>query len=167
MLCSPGVPEPLDWGHEQGSIALVQVENDGSLKVDKRTTGSHTFARRELQVTSENARKISSLIARQAHPDLALEIVLTGECPFHVLIDPSGIEADLSSFFFHLRIIDRTKLVLKTEALNTMPQGSIVGNFARVMESRIRDSGDDEHAGTDREAYQIGMSLLQGGGVQA
>jgi hypothetical protein len=48
-----------------------------------------------------------------------------------------------------------------------MPQGTIVGNFARLMDARLRDAADDEQIVLDREAYQLGMNLLQGGSVSA
>ena len=48
-VCSPGVPEPIDWGQERGSVALVQIGDRGEVKVDRRHTGGHTFARREFR----------------------------------------------------------------------------------------------------------------------
>lgn len=161
-LCCPGVPEPLDWGQEHGSVALIRIDDRGKLLVDRRRTGTHSFVRRELEVTPENARTVTSLIEQMAHPTLAMEMVLTGQCPFDVLLNPMAIEAELSPAFFHLRLVDRTKLLLTDNALSSLPQGTIPGNFARVMDGRLRDAADEYHAAFDREAYQLGLSLLQG-----
>lgn len=162
-VCSPGVPEPLEWGQEQGTVALVRIDDDGTVRVDRRRTGAHSFARRELAVTPDNARFVTDLIERQAHPDLALEVVLTGTCPFDVLIDPHAIESELAPSYFHLRVVDRTQLLFTGGTPGALPQGTVLGNFARVMDGRLRDAADEEQAMHDREAYRLGFNLLQGG----
>lgn len=162
-VCSPGVPEPQEWGQERGSVAVVHFADDGQVRVERRRTGSRSFARRELVVTTENSKLIRHLIGRLAHGDLALEVVLTGICPADVMIDPAAIEADLAPQFFHLRIVDRTQLAIPSQGAGAWPQGTVLGNFARVMDGRIRDAADEEQAAFDREAYQLGMSMLQGG----
>lgn len=162
-VCSPGVPEPLEWGQEHGTVALVRIDDDGSVRVDRRRTGAHSFTRRELAVTPDNAQFVTSLIERQAHPDLALEVVLTGICPFDVLIDPHAIESELAPSFFHLRVVDRTQLLFAGGSPGALPQGTVLGNFARVMDGRLRDAADEEQAMHDREAYRLGFNLLQGG----
>jgi len=162
-VCSPGVPEPLEWGQEHGTVALVRIDDDGSVRVERRRTGAHSFARRELAITPDNARLATSIIERQAHPDLALEVVLTGTCPFDVLIDPQAIESELAPSFFHLRVVDRTQLLFTGGGPGAPPPGTVLGNFARVMDGRLRDAPDEEQATHDREAYRLGFNLLQGG----
>jgi hypothetical protein len=166
-ICSPGVPEPLEWGQERGSVAIIHVEDHQSLRVERRRTGTRSFARREMAVTPENSRSIRARIGQMAHGDLALEVVLTGVCPADVFIDPAAIEAELAPQFFHLRVVDRTQLMIPSAGAATWPQGTVLGNYARIMDARIRDAADDEQAAFDREAYQIGMSLLQGGSAGA
>jgi hypothetical protein len=164
-LCSPGIPEPLEWGQERGSVAVVQIADDGAVTVEQRRCGTHRLSRREFEVTPANARHITGIIHSMADQTLALEIVLTGNCPFRVLINPAAIEEELAPAFFHLRIVDRTTLLLTSDDLQSLPQGTIVANFARVMNGRMRDVADDLYAGLEREAYQLGLSLLQGASV--
>ncbi len=164
VVCSPGVPEPLEWGQEEGSIALVRIEDDGSVFVERGRTGTRSLARRELVLTVESARNVLSLIAAMAHDDLSLEIVLRGECPGDVLIDPAAIETELGPTFFNLRVYDRTTLLIAPDDPMDVPKGTVLGNFVKVMHERIRKAASDDLAMYEREAYRLGMGLLQGEG---
>lgn len=161
LACMPGVPEPFDWNQE-GSVALLHIADDGSVRVERRRTGSHAFVRRELVVTPENAHRIGEIIGKMGRADLALEIVLVGGCPLTAMLEPTFIESELGRHFFHLRVVDRTAL-LHTEATERLrEEPSIAGNFARVMERRMQDTDANPQATFDREAYRLGMRLLQG-----
>jgi hypothetical protein len=161
-VCSPGVPEPLEWGQEEGNVALVRIHDDG-VEVLRGRTGTTSLARRNLTLTLETAPDVVSLIGALAHDKLGLEVVLQGQCPGDVLIDPAIIEMDLAEDFFNLRVADHTELVIDTGDQGDRPKGTVLGNFVRVMDERIRKASDDEHRMHEREAYRLGMSLLQGG----
>ena len=161
IACAPGVPEPLDWDQE-GSVALLRIADDGSARVERRRTGSHAFARRELAVTSDNARRIPEIIERMARADLALEIVLVGSCPPGTMLEPAAIESDLGRHFFHLRVVDHTTLPHTDTIGHLRDEPGIAGNFARVMERRMQDADANPQAVFDREAYRLGLRLLQG-----
>jgi len=163
-VCSPGVPEPLEWGQEEGSIALTRI-GAGTTEVTRARTGIRSLARRDLVLTLTTAHEVVSLIADQAHEDLGLEVILRGECPGHVLIDPASIESELGARFFHLRVVDRTKLIIDAGERSDLPRGTVLGNFARVMDARIRGAGGAESRMHEREAYRLGMGLLQGEGT--
>jgi len=163
-VCSPGVPEPLEWGQEEGSVALVRISN-GKVRVDRGRTGTRSFARRDLELTLSTARDVISLIAAQAHEDLGLEVILRGKCPGYVLIDPASIESELAARFFNLRVVDRTELVIDAGEQSDLPKGTVLGNFVRVMDERIRGANDGEQRIHEREAYRLGMGLLQGEGA--
>jgi len=162
LACSPGVPEPLEWGQEEGNVALVRI-SDGAVRVTRAHTGTKSLAKRDLPLTIGTARDVLSLVASQAHEDLGLEVVLTGQCPGDVLIDPAVIEMELAQDFFNLRVVDHTELVIDTSDQGDLPKGTVLGNFVRVMDERIRNAGDDEQRIHEREAYRLGMGLLQGG----
>jgi hypothetical protein len=163
-VCSPGVPEPLEWGQEEGSVALVRI-SAGSTKVTRARTGTRSLARRNLVLTLATAHDVVLLIADQAREDLGLEVILRGECPGDVLIDPASIESELGARFFHLRVVDRTKLIIDAGEQSDLPRGTVLGNFARVMDGRIRAAGGAENRMHEREAYRLGMGLLQGEGT--
>ncbi len=160
--CSPGVPEPLEWGQEEGSVALVRIR-DGMVQVTRAQTGTKSLAKRDLPLTLDTARKVTSLVAAQAHDDLGLEVVLSGQCPGDVLIDPALIEMELAQDFYNLRVVDHTELVIDTSDQGDLPKGTVLGNFVRVMDERIRNAGDEDQRIHEREAYRLGMGLLQGG----
>lgn len=160
-VCSPGVPEPLVWGQEEGSIALVRIGKD-TVRVDRGRTGTRALARRDLTLTLSTAREVVSLIAAQAHEDLGLEVLLRGQCPGDVLIDPAAIEAELAPHFFNLRVVDRTELVIDPDAKSDVPKGTVLGNFVRVMAERIGAATDEDRRMHEREAYRLGMGLLRG-----
>ena len=162
IACSPGIPEPLEWGQEEGSVALVRV-HDGVVDVTRARTGARSLARRDLTLTLETARDVVSLVGAQAHDDLGLEVVLRGQCPGDVLIDPAVVEMELAEGFFNLRVVDRTELVIDAGDQGDLPKGTVLGNFVRVMDERIRNAGDEEQRIHEREAYRLGMGLLQGG----
>jgi hypothetical protein len=162
IVCSPGVPEPLDWGQEHGTIAIVAIDDSGKVVVARRDTGTRAFARCELEVSSDSAGTVRDIIGRLANDDLGLEAVLTGTCPAEILIDPGTLEGELGDNFFNLRVVDRTGLVIDTSGVGSLPQGTVLGNFARVMDTRIRSARDEDEAALDREAYRLGLNLLQG-----
>jgi DNA repair protein SbcD/Mre11 len=162
IACSPGVPEPLEWGQEEGSVALVRI-NDEGVEVTRGRTGMTSLARRDLNLTLATARDVVSSIAAQAHDNLALEVVLRGQCPGDVLIDPATIEMELAQSFFNLRVADHTELIIDSEGPSDRPKGTVLGNFVRVMDERIRKASDDEQLMHEREAYRLGMGLLRGG----
>jgi len=163
-VCSPGVPEPLEWGQEEGSVAVTRI-GAGLAKVTRARTGTRSLARRDLVLTLATAHDVVSLIADQAREELGLEVILRGECPGHVLIDPASIESELGTRFFHLRVVDRTKLIIDAGEQSDLPRGTVLGNFARIMDARIRAAGGAESRMHEREAYRLGMGLLQGEGT--
>jgi hypothetical protein len=162
IACSPGVPEPLEWGQEEGNVALVRIQ-DETVRVTRARTGTKSLAKRELPLTLDTARNVMALVAAQAHDDLGLEVVLTGQCPGDVLIDPAVVEMELGQDFFNLRVVDHTELVIDGSDQGDLPKGTVLGNFVRVMDERIRGAGDEEQRIHEREAYRLGMGLLQGG----
>ncbi|MGH2409697.1 MAG: hypothetical protein ACRDGS_04915, partial [Chloroflexota bacterium] len=129
-VCSPGVPEPLEWGQEEGSVALVQI-SAGTVSVHRGRTGTRSLARRDLELTLSTAHDVVSLIADQGREDLGLEVILRGQCPGHVLIDPATIESELGARFFSLRVIDQTELVIDAGQQSDLPRGTVLGNFVR------------------------------------
>jgi hypothetical protein len=163
-VCSPGAPEPLEWGQEEGSVALVRI-GTGPARVNRGRTGTRSLARRDLTLTLANAQDVVALIAAQAREDLGLEVILRGKCPGHVLIDPASIESELGARFFHLRVVDRTELVIDIGEQGDVPRGTVLGNYVRVMDARIRAAGDADRRVHEREAYRLGMGLLQGEGT--
>jgi DNA repair exonuclease SbcCD nuclease subunit len=162
IACSPGVPEPLEWGQEEGNVALVRIQ-DGVTRVTRAQTGTKSLAKRDLALTLDTARNVMSLVAAQAHDDLGLEVVLSGQCPGDILIDPAVVEMELAQDFFSLRVVDHTELVIDTSDQGDLPKGTVLGNFVRVMDERIRNAGDEDLRIHEREAYRLGMGLLQGG----
>jgi hypothetical protein len=126
--------------------------------------GTRRLARRQLELTPSTARDVAGCIRAMADPHLALEIVLTGDCPFDVALDPATLEEELADHFFHLRVVDRTALLLTDREIQALPQGTILSNFVRVMNARMRDAVDDTQSSLEREAYHLGLGLLQGAG---
>jgi hypothetical protein len=160
--CTPGVPEPLDWGQGEGTAALLRVRSAG-ISVEKQQISKHRFVRRELELSPDNRGHLGTLVQQMADSDLGLELVLTGTCPAELLVDPQALERDCADGFFSLRVVDRTGLVIDTSGFGTLPQGTVLGNFARLMDTRIRSAPDEEEATLNREGYRIAMHLLQGG----
>jgi hypothetical protein len=70
---------------------------------------------------------------------------------------------ELAQDFFSLRVVDHTELVIDTSDQGDLPKGTVLGNFVRVMDERIRNAGDEDLRIHEREAYRLGMGLLQGG----
>jgi hypothetical protein len=163
VACSPGVPEAMDWDHSAGTIALVQFDDLGNCQVEQLATGSLRFVRLEYSISSENARPVGRILSEMGDPRVSLEIVLTGICPAETLIDPSSLEEEFANRYFSLRIVDRTELQIDAGRAVSLPRGTVVGNFARIIDGRINGAADGEEAGLQREAYRLAMHLLQGG----
>lgn len=164
LVCSPGAPEPIEWDRDGGTVAVIALDGDRPPVIDAQRCGVRRLARRQIAVTPDTARDVAARIRDMADPQLALELVLTGGCPFDVAIDPAALENDLAHQFFHLRVVDRTTLLLTDREIQALPQGTILSNFVRVMNTRMRDAVDDTQAALEREAYHLGLELLQGAG---
>lgn len=116
------------------------MADDGTARAERRRCGGYRFSRRTLTVTTETARGLTATIEQFADPAQALEVVLEEESPLDVLIDPAALEAALASLFFHLRIVDRTTLEIADRGTGAVPQGTVLGNFMRVMDGLLLGS---------------------------
>ncbi len=163
VACSPGVPEPVDWDHANGTAALVGFDEEGHCSVDRLATGILRFARKKISLTPDNKHPLSHILDKMSDPHLGLEIVLTGVCPSDTSIDPALLEAEYGDKFFSLRVVDRTKLQIDAGSAASESQATVLGNFARIMDARIKSSAGGEEAALQREAYRLAVHLLQGG----
>ncbi len=162
VACSPGVPEPVDWDHADGTVALVQFDDEGNCRVERLPTGTLRFVRRELNMSTGSKSGVDELLTDMSDARLGLELVLTGACPPGASINPAAIETEFGDRFFNLRVVDRTELQTGAGGAVSAPQGTVLGNFAQIMEGRISASADAEEADLQREACRLAIHLLQG-----
>jgi hypothetical protein len=167
VLCSPGVPEPSRWGQENGSLAVVSMDDSGRTQVFRGLAGTRTFVRREVRLAARTAGHVRERIEALSDPELGLEVVLTGICPADVLIDPGELEAALAERFFRLRVFDRTGLVIDADDMAKQGVDTVLANFARVMKERMEQQESEDTVALLREAYRLGFRMLDGGAARA
>jgi DNA repair exonuclease SbcCD nuclease subunit len=162
---SPEVLYPKDSG--AGKVLLVTLARDGTrvepLEVGCSKSSSITLLAEDLP----DRRAIEEAIGRHSDSDLMLEVRIRGVRHFQCDWGPEAleeIEAEMSSGFLFLRIIDESQTRISQEDLERYPDFTVAGRFVRLMEERIGRAAGEEERRVAEEALQIGLALLQGRG---
>ena len=169
-----GAPEPVALDQDRaGKVLLVeldQVNGVTSVKVTEQQVGRTRFDRSEVDAaTIASQPAFIESLARQADPDLVLDVRITGVRPDELDLDVDEIEAALARSFLKVRVRDRSMPAL-TEGSLPSPD-TIAGAFIRDLEARIAEleaaPGTDDAAGSPeaaelRDALRLGRLLLAG-----
>lgn len=178
VACYPGSPEFVSVDQKgAGQVALVTIDREGKVSVEGRQVGVRRFDELEVALdTLSSPAQVAEAIRAKADPDLVLEVTLTGLCAFDFDIDAEELAVELESDFFHLRLRDRSHPRLDDVAIAELPEGSVVGKFARIMRERIESAERDTRTGDEttvdenvrdekavyEEALRLGVALLEG-----
>lgn len=169
-----GAPEPVALDQDRaGKVLLVELDRVAgvtSVKVTERQVGRTRFSRSAVDAaTVASQPALIESLARQADPDLVLDVRITGVRPDELDLDTDEIEAALAPSFLKVRVRDVSMPAL-TEGSLPSPD-TIAGAFIRDLEARIAEleaaPGPDDAAGSSeaaelRDALRLGRLLLAG-----
>jgi DNA repair protein SbcD/Mre11 len=155
-----GCPEPLYIGEEGGKVALVTLAK-GKSEVKPISVGKRSFLRQEVDMhTISDRNRLKEQIRQWASRDTFLEVVLKGVSLCEDLVDARGLEEELVSNFFGLRIKDESYLASITRT-REMPGGIISGEFLKIAEEQVsKSAGEDKRVA--EEALRLGLAYLEG-----
>jgi len=161
--CYPGSPEFVSIDQKgAGQVALVEIDRDGTLRVEPRTVGVRRFESLEISVDAlGSSSQVVDAIRARADADLVLDVTLAGLCPFDFECDIDEIAAQTQDGFFHLRLRDKTHPRLDDVAMAELAETSVAGRFARVMRAHIEDAAADDK-GVFEDGLRLGVALLEG-----
>ncbi|MFO8056034.1 MAG: DNA repair exonuclease [bacterium] len=107
-------------------------------------------------------RDLNSELQSKADPDLMLDLEVSGNLdPQADFPDLEQMEQDMASSFFRLRINDRTRLMAGPSESIDAPEASVLSEFARRMEQRIKEASDEERPEWEA-ALNLGFHFLCG-----
>ena len=169
-----GAPEPVALDQDRaGKVLLVELDRVGgvtSVKVTEQQVGRTRFSRSEVDAaTVASQPALIESLARQADPDLVLDVRITGVRPDELDLDTDEIEAALAPSFLKVRVRDVSMPALTEGSLPSAD--TIAGAFIRDLEARIAEleaaPGSDAAAGSSeaaelRDALRLGRLLLAG-----
>jgi DNA repair exonuclease SbcCD nuclease subunit len=164
----PGAPEPVALDQDRaGHILLVRLEETAGgrqVGIEERRVGRTRFERVEVDIaTVENQPALIAALARQADPDLVLDVRLGGVRPDELDLVGEEVEAALAPSFLKVRVRDRSHPALTEGPLPSAD--TIAGAFIRDLEGRILAQeavGDEAGAAELRDALRLGRLLLAG-----
>ena len=164
----PGAPEPVALDQDRaGNVLLVRLDKDAAgkqVRVEERRVGRTRFERRELDLgTIESQPALVAMLARDADPDLVLDVLLGGVRPDELDLVADEVESQLAPSFLKVRVRDRSLGALTSGPIPS--EDTIAGALIRNLEARIREreaAGDAVEAAELRDALRLGRLLLAG-----
>jgi exonuclease SbcD len=155
-----GSPEALYVGEESGKVALVTLAK-GKSEIKPISMGKRVFLREEIDMHNISDRnRLKEQIRQLASRDTFLEVVLKGVSLCEDLVDARGLEEELASNFFGIRIKDESYLASITRT-REMPGGIISGEFLKIAEEQVaKSAGEDKRVA--EEALRLGLAYLEG-----
>jgi DNA repair exonuclease SbcCD nuclease subunit len=169
----PGAPEPVALDQDRaGNVLVIELETTPAgrtVKVEERRVGRTRFEKADIDASTVASQPaLIDSLARQADPDLVLDVRLVGVRPDELDIDLDEVEAALAPAFLKVRVRD-VSLPALTEGTLPSPD-TIAGAFIRDLEARIAEleagaepgtAGSDEAAEL-RDSLRLGRLLLAG-----
>lgn len=163
-----GAPEPVAVDQDRaGNVLLVTldlVDGARTATVQERIVGRTRFER--LDVDAAEVPSQATLIARlltHAHPDLVLDVRLTGVRPDQLDLDLDEVEPALAPSFSRIRVRDLSAPGL---AIGPVPPAeTIAGAFIRDVEARISEleaAGSADAAREMLDVLRLGRLLMSG-----
>jgi len=159
-----GSPEPLDFG-ETGQHGIIQGTIDNGITSIEFVP----FSRRifvDTTITLDETLEYMDILDRIRSCDVKdslkrnfYRITLEGKISPDVELNTGDIAEALSSEFYYLEIIDRTRIDYDLDALERENSDNIIGYFIREMKSR--DLEDE----INRQALYLGLDVLMKGRV--
>ncbi|MCS7236434.1 MAG: DNA repair exonuclease [Armatimonadota bacterium] len=160
-----GAPEFLSLGQPGfGHVLLVTVEAPGRVSVVPVRVARRRYHREVLSVEGADEQTLRGRLEGLADPDLVLELVVQGlREPDHVL-PLQNLVQEYADRFFRLVLRDQTHPKLDEEALRRFEPTTVLGQFVRRMQDRLRTCPPEDRPHLE-EALQLGVAALQGRGV--
>lgn len=162
-----GSPELLAYDQEgAGHVLLVEIASPGQAVITRHRVGRRQYRRLDLDLTLLDDAALRRAFEDAADPDVICDAVLMGVVPVTRIVNARGLQDALSERFFRLRIANRTQPWLDDERLAQVPEHTVLGEFIRVMGTRIA-AADGEQRALLEEALQVGIAVLRGEEVLA
>jgi DNA repair exonuclease SbcCD nuclease subunit len=162
----PGAPEPVAVDQDgAGQVLLVTLSADAAqptVALESIPVGRTRFQHVDVDVASVASQDdLCRRLAEHAHPDLVLDVRLTGVQPDTLDLDRDEVEQRLRPSFFGFRLRD--------DSIAALPEGpapppdTIAGAFTLDLQTRIaaaEATGADDVAAEHREALHLLRVLL-------
>jgi exonuclease SbcD len=158
-----GAPEMIDLDEpDSGNVCFVTLEAPGRVEVTPRRVGRRRSRRLSLDVATVGGEEAAArIIQAEAHPDLALTVVLTGLAALADRISPNRLRQDLAGEFFRLEIRDESHLRPDVIDPAQFPESTVLGRFVQLMQTEIA-AREGEARAVGEDALRLGIALLEG-----
>ena len=163
VACFCGPPEPLEMGRgEEGKVILVELEEGAPARVNPIPVGHRRMSRLELDAGEIGGpAELYAHLRRMADRELALEVRIRGLWGEEwVVCDWDRMEEDLSSLFFHLRLVI-TPSGLSEHDLEAYAEKTVTGRFIRLAREEMAGREGEELLIAE-EALRLGLAHLSG-----
>ena len=152
----PGCPEGRGFDETDEKGVIIGTVSETGCSLQFRPMAGRTYRVRSINMTGSEDAAVTVLAALP--PDTARDIyriILTGEYPGS--LDLQGLKATLSDRFFHVNVLDQTKL--PRDIWEGIGDDTLRGIFLRKLKERY-DSSDDTTRGTVLTAVRYGLAAL-------
>lgn len=159
----PGSPERVGFDQDEaGHVALVELQ-DGVATVSKRMVGRYKWL--EERVDAGTVQSVEDLVERcrdKSDQNVLLRIKVTGLAPAGLVLDPDEVVSRLADDFLYVNLVDKSQLWVDNLPFDKYPETTVIGQFLRLMEGRLRTCKTDDERRIVEEATQVGLALLEG-----
>jgi len=161
-----GAPETLAADQKDAGHALhVLLEKDAETTVRVEPVKVGALSTKKITVHASEllaGRDIEGELESMADPRLFLDLVAEGAASMDAALPDWGeLLERFGNSFFKLRIIDRTSRLASIEAMENVPENSVMAEFVRRMRDRMA-SAEGEERGELEEALRLGIHYLRG-----
>lgn len=163
--CYPGAPEPTKMSEfHTGKVVSITLSDQG-VAVETKDIGSIEARALELDISNYHESDIVAKIQAEASGKCMLSVKLTGLKSAGNLLELEAIHRATADSFYWLQINDGATLSLASIDPNEYPETFVIGQYVRMMATRIEQAADGHERQIAEQALQLGVALLHGNKV--
>jgi len=139
---------------------LIALHGQGPASVEIVEVGKFLWARADVDAASDPVSIADSLLGKYPDPELTiLKVRLAGTAKSEDVAHLKEIITEKLTGMFDLTF--DTSTVMEDIDLSKYPEDSVIGQFVRIMNDKIREAGVDDRHHLD-EALRLGIGLMTG-----
>lgn len=163
-----GSPEIIDIDQKgAGDALMVEIAGKEDVSVRSVKVGMTSILKTEVDIGAvEDKENINDFLRQEilkgADPNMIRIVELKGLAPADLIINIEELESELSDNFLRLKIISNFHLTLDLVDEKDYPEELVIGQFVRLMKSKILETKDENNRIILEQALNLGLAELSG-----
>lgn len=163
FACYPGSPEGKRFGENGPRHAALVTVGPRQARIEKCAVNSRNLDERELDLSGcPSPADAAAAVLAQGQPELLLRLTLTGIVETPLPLEP--LRESCRGAFFHLDLVDRTRLFDSALAQRIAHEETVRGVFVRRLQRLLQEAPPEQRATLEAAFREVMVRFVCYGG---